>query len=259
MTSLTDARTGADDLRNQLRSEIIKIRSARSLTLLPIVAVILGPVAAVFVGLTGSLEADDTVLGGALTAVPLSLAVVAAWGAMVISTEFTSGTIRPVLAATPQRGMVLAAKAIVVTHVATVIGLITTTSAYLVGSATIDAGRYAPGTALPGMFGIYACFPAVALLGLATGVMLRSSVGAVAVVGTHILLPQLSSAQAFGDLHKVVTLFAPSAVVAKLAQSSDGAAELMGSLGGWPRLVIVIGTTLIAVLIARRILEREDL
>lgn len=245
-------------LADQIRSEVIKIRSARALWALPLATAVLGPLTALFVGLTASMEAGDTVLGGALTGVTLCLAAIAAWGALVMSSEYTSGTIRPVLATTPRRGLVLAAKAVVITVIATVCGVVAVTAAYLIGSAMIEPAAYDPGEPLPGLFGIYCCFPAVALLGLSLGVLLRSSAAAVALSVLYVVLPQVSSAHIFGELHKWLTVFAPSAVVAKLAQSSDGAAELIGTLGGWPRLVIVVVTTLASVAVAWRRLERED-
>jgi len=237
---------------------MIKIRSARTLWLLPLIALVLGPLTAFFVGATDSMEPADTVLGGAMTGLPLSLAVITAWGALVVTTEFSTGTIRPVLSATPQRHVVLTAKAIVVGTVATVTGVGTTTAAAVIGDATIDATKYLPVPLFPGLLGIYACFPLVAWLGLAVGVMLRSSVGAVVVATATVVLPQLSAAEAFGALHRWSTLMAPTAVVAKLSQSSDAATQLMGSLGGWPRLALVAACALGAYLMARRIFDRID-
>ncbi|WP_280391904.1 hypothetical protein [Nocardia brasiliensis] len=245
-------------LGDQIRSETVKIRSARALSLLPVAAMMLGPVSALLVGVTGSLSPGDTLIGGALTGASLSLAVVAAWGALVVTTEYSAGTIRPVLTATPQRTVVLAAKAIVVAVVAAVVGVLSPSVSVLVGLATIDAAKYPAGEAFPGLIGIWCCFPSVALLGVGAGVMLRGSVGAVAMVSAHIVLPQLTAAQAFGELHKWVTVAAPSAVVAKLSHNADAAPELMGSLGGWPRLAIVAATAGSALYLARRALERRD-
>lgn len=245
-------------VRDQVHSELIKAQSARTLWLLPVAAVLFGPVTALFVGLTGSLEPADTVLGGALTGLALSLVITAVWGALLVTTEYSSGTIRLSIAATPQRRTVLLAKAAVAATTATVTGVLATTSAYLAGRATINpAGREA-GTLFPDVLGIYACFPAVALLGVAAGFVLRSSVGAAGMVAAHVALPQLSAAESFGDLHKWTTLVAPTAVVAKLSGSSEAAPELMGSLGGWPRLALVLAGTAGALLAARRILDRKD-
>ncbi|MCP9618949.1 ABC transporter permease [Nocardia otitidiscaviarum] len=246
-------------LRDQLRSEVIKMRSARSLWLLPLLALAVPPVMAAVVGLTGSLEPDDTVLGGALTGTSLALAVIGAWAALVVTTEFGSGTIRPVLTATPWRDLLLAAKTLLVVTVSTAVGIPAVTAAWLIGGAIIDGTRYADGQAFPGMLGIYCCFPAVAALGLAVGVALRSSAGAVAVITAHVVLPQVTAAQALGELHRWVTVVAPSAVVAKLSQSADGAPELMGSLGGWPRLALVAAGAVGALGLARRTLNRADI
>ncbi|WP_194814814.1 ABC transporter permease [Nocardia sp. XZ_19_385] len=245
-------------LRFQVQSELVKARSARSLWFLPLLAVIIGPASALLVGISDSLESNDTVLGGALTALTLPVAVIGAWGALIMTTEYSSGTIRPVLSATPQRDTVFAAKVITTAAISTIAGLLSTTLAYLVGLATIDASKYAAGQPFPGLLGIYLVFPAVALFGLAIGLMLRSSAGAVAAVSAHVVLPEAASATAFGELHKLMTLVAPTAVVGKLSQSADAADHLIGSLGGWPRLALVILLTLGVLFGGRRALIRKD-
>ncbi|MBH0775468.1 ABC transporter permease [Nocardia bovistercoris] len=242
----------------QVRSELIKIRSARSLWLLPTLAVVIGPVAAMIVGLSNSLEKSDTVIGGAFTATTLPLALFGAWGALVVTTEYSSGTIRTVLAATPRRHLVYLAKVLVATVVSTGVGVLSTALTYLVGIAAIDSSKYAAGQPFPGLLGIVAVFPTVALFGIAVGILIRSSAGAVAAVSAHVVLPEAASAAAFGELHKLSTLVAPGAIVAKLSQSADAAPELMGTLGGWPRLAFAAILTLIVLVLARRALLRRD-
>ncbi|MCM6778398.1 ABC transporter permease [Nocardia sp. CDC159] len=258
MTAMPSAATTGAVLSDQIRSELIKICSVRPLRWLPVLAVLIAPVLALVVGLTGSLEPDDTVTGAALTGVSVALAVVGSWGALVVTTEFGSGTIRPVLVATPQRRIVLAAKTIVVALVATLVGVLSPTLAYLVGVAVIDTAKYTAGQFFPGIIGICGCFPTVATLGLAAGVVVRNSAAAVALMGAHLVLPQMTAAQAVGDLHKWMTLIAPSAVVAKLSGSSDAAPEIMGTVGGWPRLALVVVGAIGALAAARRMLDRAD-
>ncbi|MFI6869409.1 ABC transporter permease [Nocardia sp. NPDC050406] len=245
-------------VRSQVRSEVIKIRSARALWLLPVLALLIGPVTALIVGLSDSLESADTVLGGAFTAMTLPIALIGAWGALVMTTEYSSGTIRSVLAATPQRDAVFAAKVLTVAAVSTTLGVAATASTYLVGVLAIDGSKYAAGQPLPGLLGIVCVFPAVALFGLALGMLIRSSAGAVAAASAHVVLPEAASATAFGELHKLATIQAPSAVVGKLSQSADAAPELIGSLGGWPRLAIVVAVTFGVSVLARRSLNRKD-
>ncbi|GAB4586307.1 ABC transporter permease [Nocardia sp. IFM 10818] len=257
-TTTTSAIPPWSVVRSQALSELIKIRSSRALWLLPTLALVIGPITASIVGLSNSLEPTDTVLGGAFTAMTLPIALIGAWGALVMSTEYTSGTIRSVLAATPQRDGVFAAKVLVATAVSTTLGVLATMLTYLVGVLAIDGSKYAAGDPFPGLLGIIAVFPAVALFGLALGVLLRSSAGAVAAVSAHVVLPEAASATAFGELHKLATIQAPSAVVGKLSQSADAAPELIGSLGGWPRLAIVVAVTLTVLTFARRALNRRD-
>ncbi|MGW5453250.1 hypothetical protein [Nocardia sp. NPDC003979] len=245
-------------MRYQVISELIKIRSSRALFLLPILALLIGPVSAALVGLSDSLETTDTVIGGAFTAMTLPIALIGAWGALVTSTEYTSGTIRSVLAATPQRDVVFGAKMLTATAVSTTLGIAATTLTYLVGVFAIDSSKYAAGDAFPGLLGIVCVFPAVALFGAALGILMRSSAGAVAAAAAHVVLPEAASATAFGELHKLATLQAPSAVVGKLSQSADASAELIGALGGWPRLAIVTTVTLGVSALARRALLRRD-
>ncbi|WP_084529147.1 ABC transporter permease [Nocardia crassostreae] len=245
-------------IRCQAASELIKIRSSRALWLLPTLALLIGPLTAGVVGLSNSLETTDTVIGGAFTAMTLPIALIGAWGALVMSTEYTSGTIRSVLAATPQRDALFAAKVLVTGGISTLVGALATTLTYLVGVLAIDGSKYAAGEPFPGLLGIVAVFPAVALFGLALGFLLRSSAGAVAAVSAHVVLPEAASATAFGELHKLATIQAPSAVVGKLSQSADAAPELIGALGGWPRLAIVVAVTLSVLALARRALHRRD-
>ena len=69
----------------------------------------------------------------------IAIAVVAA---MFITGEYRRGLIRTTLAASPRRGRVLAAKAIVIGAVSFVAGLIGTTAAVLIGSAIVHARGY---------------------------------------------------------------------------------------------------------------------
>ena len=96
-----------------LAAEWTKLRTVRSAlwTLAAMAASVLG--IAVFVGATGSLQPDDTVLGGSLTGATFGLFVGAGVGVLVISRDYAAGTIGATLMACPRRGVVLAAKATV--------------------------------------------------------------------------------------------------------------------------------------------------
>ena len=77
-----------------VHSEWTKLRSLRSAmwTLAAMAGGILG--IAVFVGATGSLQPDDTVLGGSLTGAGFGLLVGASFGVLMMAREYAAGTIR---------------------------------------------------------------------------------------------------------------------------------------------------------------------
>ncbi|WP_194827300.1 ABC transporter permease subunit [Nocardia sp. XZ_19_231] len=241
----------------QINAELIKLGSVRSLWILPVTAAVLMPALALFVGISGSLAPDDTILGGALTGAVLGLAIVGVWGALTVTSEYSSGTIEPTLAATPSRTRVLVAKAVVVGIASFVVSLVGCTAAFGVGMVTLDHERYGIGEPFPALVGVAVGFTAVALLGVAIGALVRSSVAATAIVVAVLILPELFG-PLLGDLQAWVTGAAPSAVVVKLSQSADAAPEMMGSLGGWPSLMILLGYAIVALAAARMVFDMRD-
>lgn len=131
-----------------------------------------------------------------LTGAFAALTVVAVLGALFITTEYRRGMHRVTLAASPRRGRVLAAKALVLGVVTFTAGVIGSVLAILVGRPVLVANgnfvypvsgltsvRLVAGTAL--------VLAVMAVLGLALGTILRRSAGAVAMVVVAMVLPYL--------------------------------------------------------------------
>ena len=125
-----------------LRSELTKIRSVRSTrwTLLAIIVltVVLGAIATY--GQTTAHRAayfDPTAwsLGG----VWLTELLIGVVGTLVITSEYSTGVIRPSLTALPQRGLLLAAKAVALAGVAFVAGIVSSLGAFFVGQAIMSS------------------------------------------------------------------------------------------------------------------------
>ncbi|MFI0756701.1 ABC transporter permease subunit [Streptomyces anulatus] len=247
-------RTG---FREALAHEWIKFRSVRSTVWTTAATAVLPVVGAVFIAASGSLQPDDTVLGGSLTLTVVAQMLAAVVGALVASGEYSSGTIRTTFAAGPRRGTVLAAKATLVAGVMYILALASCTAAYLVGDAMLPEGRYAQGEPLPALFGIAASFAVAAVLGLAVGFLVRHSAGAVTTVIGLLLLPSLFG-PLFGDAERWVAGLSPTAALEKLTQTSDAAAEAVGSLGPWPSLLLVAACTTALTLGALVLLRRRD-
>ncbi|MFD3817173.1 ABC transporter permease subunit [Streptomyces rubiginosohelvolus] len=240
-----------------LAYEWIKFRSVRSTVWTTVATAVLPVLGAVFVATTGSLQSDDTVLGGSLTLSVVAQMLAAVVGALVMTGEYSSGTIRTTFAARPRRSSVLAAKAALVAGVMYVLALASCTLAYLVGDALLPEGRYAQGEPLPALFGIAASFAVAALLGLAVGTLVRHSAGAVTTVIGLLLLPSLFG-PLFGDAERWIAGLSPTAALEKLTQTSDAAADTVGSLGPWPSLLLVAAYTTVLALGALVLLRRRD-
>ncbi|UCA49056.1 ABC transporter permease [Streptomyces sp. WA6-1-16] len=240
-----------------LAYEWIKFRSVRSTVWTTVATAVLPVLGAVFVATTGSLQSDDTVLGGSLTLSVVAQMLAAVVGALVVTGEYSSGTVRTTFAARPRRATVLAAKAALVAGVMYVLALASCTLAYLVGDALLPEGRYAQGDPLPALFGIAASFAVAAVLGLAVGTLVRHSAGAVTTVIGLLLLPSLFG-PLFGDAERWIAGLSPTAALEKLTQTSDAAADAVGSLGPWPSLLLVAAYTTVLMLGALVLLRRRD-
>jgi ABC-2 type transport system permease protein len=212
---------------------------------------------AVFVGATNSLQPDDTILGGSLTGAALAQLLAASFGVLVMSGEYTTGSIRTTLAATPRRRTVLAAKATVTAAVTFVVGLAASVLAHQVGLAMLSGQGYAPGHPWPALSGVAACFAVTATLGLAVGTIVRHSAGAITTMVAVILLPSLLG-PLFGDLGRWVGGASPLAALQKLTQSSDAAADAVGTLAAWPSLALVGAYTAAALLVGAALLRGRD-
>lgn len=246
----------AREFGRALWAEWIKVRSTRPTVWTPAAIVVLLPALAAFVGATGSLQPDDTVLGGSLTGAVLGQIVAAVFGVLVVSGEHGTGLIRSTLQAVPRREAVLAAKAVVAAVPAFVLTLLGSTAAYLVGDALLAGKGYAQGTPVPALIGVALCGAAAALLGLAFGVLLRHSAGAICAVIGVILLPSLLG-PLFGDLRRWVAGASPAALQ-KLAQTSDATPEAVGTLGAWPSLWLVCGYSMALLVCAGLALRHRD-
>ncbi|MFJ4325173.1 ABC transporter permease subunit [Streptomyces tricolor] len=168
-----------------LRSEWTKIRSVAStvwtLSLAVVVTVALGMLISALsnsqyenMPVRQRLSFDPTVISFAgMTLGQLAMIV---FGVLVVSTEYSTGTIRVSLAAVPQRGAFLCGKVAVAAALALAVGMVTSFAAFFLGQAMLGPHRAALGD--PGVLraviggGLYMTLIAMFSLGVAA--MLRS-------------------------------------------------------------------------------------
>ena len=124
------------------------------------------------------------------------LIAVAVVGAMVMTAEYRRGLIRVTFAATPRRGRVLAAKAVVIAAVTFATGLVSAAVVVVFGQRVLrDHGVYVwPATALTELrvvVGTAAVLAVAAVIALSIGTVLRRSAVTVAAVIVVVVLPYL--------------------------------------------------------------------
>ena len=134
--------------------------------------------------------------------------VVVVLGTLAITSEYSTGMIRTSLTVLPRRGVVFAAKAIVLTAVTLVIAMVTSFAAFFIGQYLLRGTHEAATLGQPNVLrAVLASALYIALSGLFSfglGAMLRSTAGALtAAYGLLFLVPQLAKAlpsQWYADL-----------------------------------------------------------
>jgi ABC-type transport system involved in multi-copper enzyme maturation permease subunit len=216
-------------------------------------------------GLTGTIE--DHLLGSFA-----GLIVLVVIGAMFMTAEYRRGLIRTTLAATPRRGLVLAAKAVVIASVTFVAGLVAAVIAVVIGVRLArDQGIYVfPVSWLTWarvVAGTAALLAVAAVLGLALGTMLRRSAAAVTAAIVVTVVPYiLGVAQALplGAAEWVLRV-SPAAAFA-IQQSVPAYPQVIGSytppiyfpLSPWAGFGVLCGYTALALGLAVYLLRRRD-
>jgi ABC-2 type transport system permease protein len=144
-----------------------------------------------------------------LTGVALGQTLVAILAVLVISGEYSSGTIRSTLAATPNRATVLAAKAVTLISVVTAAGTVAVLGSLLAGRLILPGHGFtaahgypalslAEGPTLRATVGSILYLVLIALLSLGVATIVRDSATSIGIVlGLLYLFPILS--QAIGD------------------------------------------------------------
>lgn len=244
--------------REAVWAEWTKFRTVRSSVVTAALLALVLPVFAVVVAGTKSLQPDDTILGASvLGGAVLAQLLAASLGAILITGEFRSGTIRATLAACPRRLTVLAAKASVAAATVFAATLPAGVAAFGIGVTMLDDDAYARGDGFPALLGVSLAMASLAILGVGVGTIVRHSAGAVTTVVALVMLPGLL-APLLGDAERWLGGASLNGVLQKLSQSSDATDETVGSLGAWPSLVVVAAYAAAVVLGASWTLRHRD-
>jgi ABC-type transport system involved in multi-copper enzyme maturation permease subunit len=194
--------TGRAGFASALRSEFTKIRSTRSTywTLLALIVVCIGIGALASAGTAahpnGISRASFDATQQSLAGLYVGQLVIAALGALTITSEYSTGMIRTSLAVQPRRGVVFAAKAVVFAAVTLVTGLIASFGSFFIGQALLS-GHHLSATlgepnVLRAVIGGALFLTACGMLAYGLGALLRHTAGAIsAAIGLLFVLTVL--------------------------------------------------------------------
>jgi ABC-2 type transport system permease protein len=251
-----------------LRGEWVKLRSLRSTWITLAVALVLMVLLGwLFTGTADSggpggngggppgLSYTDPV-GLSLAGYRLAQLAIGVVGVLLVTGEYTSGTVRSTFAAVPRRWPVVAGKAVVFAVLVYVTSTVTALVAFLVGQSALgDLGVGLGAAGVPrAVLGTGLYLTGIGLLGMALGWLLRSTAGAVSTLfGLVFLLPilgQLLPSSWGPDVVRWLPGVAGSQVLA-LVHEKD-------SFAPWTGFAVLIGYLVVAFAAAVVLLRRRD-
>jgi ABC-2 type transport system permease protein len=263
VTELSPTRAGTWTLKvtgpRVLRAEWAKFWSLRSSWITLAVAVVLlialGSIASATYspdtvgqdGPPGPGSGEQDAVSLALLGVTFASLAVGVLGVLLSAGEYTTGMIRSTLTAVPRRLPVLWSKAAVIGPVILVLTTLGALAAFQLGTLGLDGEKIALSLGDDGVLrslagaGLYLALVAVA--GVALGMLLRSSAGAIAVlVGVLLILPGLASLLP-DSLYDTINPYFPSnagSALYALHQSSDALSPGAGLavFAGWVALTL---------------------
>jgi ABC-type transport system involved in multi-copper enzyme maturation permease subunit len=193
---------GRYGLKQVIRAEVAKITTLRS-TVLTLLITVAGMTVVTAIATNSALHKSPDWYQGfdptnqSLTSLLIGILTMGVFGVMVVTGEYSSGTIRTSLSATPRRPLLLAGKALVAGSAMLVLCEVLSFACFGLGQAILSGGG-APSAHLgqPGVLravllsGLFLAL--FGLLGIGIGAIVRNTAGAIsAYVGVTFLLPLL--------------------------------------------------------------------
>lgn len=262
----TAAGPAAPRFGDLLGAEWIKLRSLRSSSVAMAVTVVLvvGIGVLVCVAIAATATASTTVndpTSASLVGVSVAQLSVAVFGVLVVTSEYSSGTIKVSLMAVPRRGRLLASKSVVVVAVAVVVGEVVAWLSFGAGQAILSGSAPSASVSQPGVVravaGAGLLLGLLALLGSALGWLLRSAAGAISiVVAVLFVLPAVLQAIP-GRAGTDIQHFWPTSAGARILIVSQKG-QPAGEPGAWVGLgILVLFVAVVLAAAAVNLLRRD--
>ena len=246
------------------RSEWTKIRSLRSTfwTFLVTAVLTIGLGSLFALGRTSGrarepLSAAFNAAGFPFNGMFLAQLAIGVLGVLIITTEYSSGMIRTTFTAVPQRGLVLAVKAVIFGSVTFVVSVATTFITFFASQAILSRGTVKYGVSLSSphalriVIGAALYLTVCALLGVALGALLRSTAAAItALAGLLFILPIMMNFLPVSWHRDAIAQWLPSNAGMQIIEKTTQPLQFSPWVGlavfaGWVAVAFVAGLVLL--------------
>lgn len=180
-------------------------------------------------------------------------------GVLVITAEYTTGTIRATFSAAPNRSRVFAAKIVVFGVLSFIVAELTSFAAFFLGQFLLSAPATHATLSSPGALravfggGLYLCL--LGLIALGMGTIIRHTAGAIsAFVATLLVLPIIAQALP-NQLSLDIRRFMPDRIGIDMLTTNGGNA---GVFSPWVGMLILGVYAVVLLAIGASLLERRD-
>jgi ABC-type transport system involved in multi-copper enzyme maturation permease subunit len=207
---------------------------------------------------------DNDIVMDALIGVQIGLMAIIALGVLLVTSEYKTGIIRTTFAASPRRGRVLAAKAIVAAGVVFVAGLIASVAAFFLSMPILRANGFAPSAypspsladepVLRAVVGTALFLAVLAVFSLAVGAILRRTAAAITFVIGLVVVPQVVASVMSVDATTWVQRITPIAGLA--IQQTRHRPDTV--IGPWVGFGVLCAYAAVALGLALWLLRRRD-
>ncbi|HMD91388.1 MAG TPA: ABC transporter permease [Trebonia sp.] len=295
--------TGRAGLAGAIRSEFTKLRSVRSTywTIAALFIVSVGIAAIAGAGIANNIHNNpwnaagtDAAQASLIAFFEIGQLIIAVLGALVITSEYSTGMIRTSLTAMPRRGTVYAAKLIVFTTVTLIVSLITSFVSFFVGQAAMSGSGVSaslfhsvtiprdvnmspgpqgpngppnyhfigtivisPSTVLTAIVGCALFVTAVALIAFGLGAIIRHTAGAItSVIGVMFVIPIIIQVALPDNWRWDIMRFFPDAAGRVLSVTTDNVNPHLWS--AWPQFGVTLIYAAVFVGIGAYLFRKRD-
>jgi hypothetical protein len=216
-------------------------------------------------GATQGCAGDDDVVVNALRGVYLGQVAVLVFSALAITSEYTTGVISNTFLATPRRGRVLAAKAIVVSGIVLVVSAVASILAFVIAQPLLQQGGFEPPAyplvtltdplVLRAVAGSALYMTFLSVIGVGVGTVVRSSSAAITFLASLVLLPLATGWMLTGTFREIFLSVLPTA---GLEIQRTVTTPLALPIGAWGGLAITAAWATVSLIAAWLSIRSRD-